>query len=775
MDSAYNRQISRLTTASAPPTSGAGGEPASGSRMKRFGRYMKSSVADFFGVGEEDCSRSDRWDNRRKRYAGSIGKLKEELIHPEDELDSASPRIIDPLRVPGRHISETDRYSRRTTPLSSTSTYRRGYPGTPRSKDSVIKMTWQGISTLAGVKRKLRQKQAMKSRSYAPASLAGDIPDEDLSVATSQPVTDDAISLVDDVFYDEPLPGSGDYEPSRLDKIREESEATDRGESGYKPAPGWRRMPPQALPSTPGVGMDEPDFPLKRIAGKVMHTALEREKRHLGMGFVGRLLKRSFKSERYQKDDVLKQMDSLDDHRPYFTYWVTFVQIVCFIVAVAVYGIAPVGISVTVYSETVRMPNLAFQKEDQQERDNLWIGPRQADLIHLGAKYSPCMRWDENLNHALNLDLQEEKTSACCVRNDGSGCAQMTEKRCSPVLSSFEDWGAAGNSGPNDRKSGSVCGQDPRFCTDPASVPPFEWEDDITKWPLCLTTDRPNVTQASTQDRHMTCEVVGHPCCHGIQGECIITTREHCDLKRGYYHENAYLCSQVKCMEQICGMIAFTNPDNPDQFYRLWTSLFLHGGLFHLLITIIFQMLVMRDMEKLTGAIRMAIIYIASGIAGNLASCIFLPYQVEAGPSGSQFGILACLLVEVLQSWQMYRNPLKAILKLGIPILILFLLGLLPWFDNWAHLFGFIFGVLLAFALLPYVSFGKFDRRRKIIGIVVCLSASVGLFVLLVILFYVVPITECEACQYFNCIPFTADFCTNMQVSIKRNSTYSKF
>ena len=32
---------------------------------------------------------------------------------------------------------------------------------------------------------------------------------------------------------------------------------------------------------------------------------------------------------------------------------------------------------------------------------------------------------------------------------------------------------------------------------------------------------------------------------------------------------------------------------------------------------------------KLTGAIRMAIIYIGTGMAGNLASCIFVPYQVE--------------------------------------------------------------------------------------------------------------------------------------------------
>ena len=51
--------------------------------------------------------------------------------------------------------------------------------------------------------------------------------------------------------------------------------------------------------------------------------------------------------------------------------------------------------------------------------------------------------------------------------------------------------------------------------------------------------------------------------------------------------------------------------------------------LFHLLITIGFQMFIMRDVEKLTGCIRMTIIYIGAGIAGNLASSTFLPYHVE--------------------------------------------------------------------------------------------------------------------------------------------------
>ena len=31
-------------------------------------------------------------------------------------------------------------------------------------------------------------------------------------------------------------------------------------------------------------------------------------------------------------------------------------------------------------------------------------------------------------------------------------------------------------------------------------------------------------------------------------------------------------------MSDICGMLPFGNPEAPDQFYRLWTCLFLHAG-----------------------------------------------------------------------------------------------------------------------------------------------------------------------------------------------------
>lgn len=40
-------------------------------------------------------------------------------------------------------------------------------------------------------------------------------------------------------------------------------------------------------------------------------------------------------------------------------------------------------------------------------------------------------------------------------------------------------------------------------------------------------------------------------------------------------------------------------------------------------------MTILRDLEKLAGWLRISIIYIVSGITGNLASAIFLPYRAE--------------------------------------------------------------------------------------------------------------------------------------------------
>ena len=82
-------------------------------------------------------------------------------------------------------------------------------------------------------------------------------------------------------------------------------------------------------------------------------------------------------------------------------------------------------------------------------------------------------------------------------------------------------------------------------------------------------------------------------------------------------------------MNDVCGMFPFIVTDLPDQFYRLFTSLYIHAGIVHLIITVAFQHILLADLERLLGSLRTAIVYIGSGIVGNLTSAIFVPYKAE--------------------------------------------------------------------------------------------------------------------------------------------------
>ena len=132
-------------------------------------------------------------------------------------------------------------------------------------------------------------------------------------------------------------------------------------------------------------------------------------------------------------------------------------------------------------------------------------------------------------------------------------------------------------------------------------------------------------------------------------------------------------------------------------------------------------------------------------------------------------GIIACHMVLIILFVEDRKWPL---VKVGLMVLALIIFGLLPMVDNYAHIFGFIFGFLLSFAVLPFARFSdtmsaRTARTRRYIAIGVCGIAAVGVALLLIILFYVAPIYDCSWCHYFTCIPFTADFCLNQEVKMR--------
>ncbi|XP_025835911.1 inactive rhomboid protein 2 isoform X2 [Agrilus planipennis] len=743
------------------------------SRKDAIKNFIKRETATFFGVDEQtEQDQQMRWLDRRKRLASrTYGPLKDEFQLPPSGRTLRRPVS----EFPPSHAAPGTLHAERPDVLPGPSDIPDGvhYPtARVRRKNSVARMTWDGISyvvtTLARHRPRPRSQQTQWSRSYEPSVAKEPVSAED-EVFFEQPVSSVAPLPIPEGGVD--VEDSGRAHPERVIHTDGEGATLEALEAPlrYSAAPGWRRShykaPRERSEQRREVGKS-------RIFSSLLDNMLDNsDRRQYGMGLIGRIFGRSIRKSITEDEEIQEQLDDLEDHRPYFTYWVTSVQILVLIISLICYGFGPFGIDLHARSGQVLVPSLSLQQVDYLEPANFWLGPRAADLIHLGAKFSPCMRIDEKIQQQIEKTRAKERETACCIRNDDSGCVQSSRADCSNTISTWKKW-RPGDAGPGGRISGSVCGLDPKYCDAPASVHPYEWPDDITKWPICRKMNTQLSVQKHSRDKsaeHMVCEVIGHPCCIGIHGMCKITTKEYCDFVRGNFHEEASLCSQVSCLDDVCGMIPFYFMEIPDQFYRLWTSIFLHAGVLQLFITIAIQYFFMRDVEKLTGSLRVGIIYIGSGVAGNLASAIFVPYRADVGPSGSHFGLLACLIVEVLNAWPMLKHPYRALCKLLLVTFVLFLIGLVPWVDNYAHLFGFVFGFLLSYALLPFISFGPYDRQKKIVLIWVCLLSAGILFACLVLLFYIIPVYDCEICSYFNCLPITNEFCASQNIDFKRD------
>ena len=58
---------------------------------------------------------------------------------------------------------------------------------------------------------------------------------------------------------------------------------------------------------------------------------------------------------------------------------------------------------------------------------------------------------------------------------------------------------------------------------------------------------------------------------------------------------------------------------------------------------------------------------------------------------------------------QIMRSPRKELVRLVVFAVVAFSLGFLPYVDNLAQVFGFIFGLLSSVAFFPYITFGDWD------------------------------------------------------------------
>lgn len=138
------------------------------------------------------------------------------------------------------------------------------------------------------------------------------------------------------------------------------------------------------------------------------------------------------------------------------------------------------------------------------------------------------------------------------------------------------------------------------------------------------------------------------------------------------------------------------------EYYRLFTSIFLHFGFAHLMNNMIMLLVMGSNLELEIGRIRFLIIYFCAGIGGNLLSLqqniTAGENVVSAGASGAIFGIVGALLYVVIRN----KGRLGTLTGKGM----VFMIALSLYFgftstgiDNYAHVGGLLTGFLMALLL----------------------------------------------------------------------------
>ena len=155
------------------------------------------------------------------------------------------------------------------------------------------------------------------------------------------------------------------------------------------------------------------------------------------------------------------------------------------------------------------------------------------------------------------------------------------------------------------------------------------------------------------------------------------------------------------------------------EYWRLFTAMFLHAGVMHILFNSIGLLIFGRLVERTYGHHRFALIYVLSGLSGSVVSYNINSVAVGAGASGAIFGVLGALVAFMAANREMLgemgRQTLSAIVVLAA--INIFFGFATPGVDNWAHMGGLAGGFAVGMALAPRYQLlvGPFGVYRQVV------------------------------------------------------------
>ena len=166
------------------------------------------------------------------------------------------------------------------------------------------------------------------------------------------------------------------------------------------------------------------------------------------------------------------------------------------------------------------------------------------------------------------------------------------------------------------------------------------------------------------------------------------------------------------------------------EWWRLFTCMFAHIGVIHLVMNMYALLYVGLFLEPLLGKWRFAIAYVSTGIFASLTSLWWHDNTVSAGASGAIFGMygvfLALLLTNLIE--KSARNSMLASITIFIGYNLVF--GLKAGVDNAAHIGGLLSGFVIGFLL--YADMTKLVSRvsKALVILLIFVSPIITAFVM---------------------------------------------
>jgi rhomboid protease GluP len=138
------------------------------------------------------------------------------------------------------------------------------------------------------------------------------------------------------------------------------------------------------------------------------------------------------------------------------------------------------------------------------------------------------------------------------------------------------------------------------------------------------------------------------------------------------------------------------------QLWRLFTPMFLHGGILHIALNMYALLAFGPQLERYYGHGRYLALYLVSGFAGNVASFLFSAAP-SLGASTAIFGLLGAEAIFLYRNRKLFgASAQRALTNLIVVAVINLVYGMMgSGIDNWGHIGGLLGGVLFAWFAGP--------------------------------------------------------------------------